>query len=807
MAGENTEKGITIVFRGDTIQFDKSINNMNKMLGLLQKENNQLKKSLEYDPTNLDKLKDRADNFRKSIKLANDELEAYQKISDKAKATAKDGILSDEALKDFTDAEKHIADLKILLDKLTKGLDTTQASIDGLIEYQKQLRRESISGYLEDLSERASKVAIGFNAMSNAMKPLSSFATKTLKDATKSAMDFETSIVGVEKVLNTEGSYYTIDDITEQIKNMAKEVPADLTEIANAFALAAQTGVNTNDLEEYVKVMLQLGSATNIDSVEATQTIAQLFNVIGEKTTNIDKFASALVELGNTSATTEKDILEMASSLGASASNVGIDAKGILALADALASAGMEAGSAGSSISRMLTAIDKSLTKAKGKSQYSAWAKMLDMYDVTLKQMWDNDALGTFNYIIKKLNEASNAGENLNAILGSLGVTNIRDDKTLKALINSYPMLEQAIRTSTKAWEDGTSAEQEASKAWDTLNSKMAILKNNMDLLKITLGNELIPIIAPLVEKVAELVTGFASMSDKAKRIMLVTLGVVSVLSPLFKFISGIAGIISQLALYLANAEWFLNFVVGIESIGGALASLGGWLIPVVAGVIAFGVAIVDNIKNNEKLREKLERLGTTLKNVVVPLFKALVTTLGFVWNVVKAVGTMIWDFLYPIVYNVVGFIMSVVVDTLYGIASVIEFIIDLVGLFIDGLRDSGALDAINKFFDKIVNGVQKAINWWRELLGLQDKYNPDLGGGGSTSGGVALRKPNLDNQPNALASYGIGMASGFGMGNTLSLATTINVTNNGTPIDESEIRRWGETITDVVSKNLSRRV
>lgn len=49
-------------------------------------------------------------------------------------------------------------------------------------------------------------------------------------------------------------------------------------------------------------------------------------------------------------------------------------------------------------------------------------------------------------------------------------------------------------------------------------------------------------------------------------------------------------------------------------------------------------------------------------------------------------------------------------------------------------------------------------------------------------------------------------MASG-GTGATINLQTSIVVNNQGQPINEREIRKWGETITDIVSTNLGRRI
>lgn len=63
---------------------------------------------------------------------------------------------------------------------------------------------------------------------------------------------------------------------------------------------------------------------------------------------------SAIVDLGNNYATTEQDIVNMATRLAATATTAGISEQGILALSTALSSVGIEAEAGGTAMSTFI---------------------------------------------------------------------------------------------------------------------------------------------------------------------------------------------------------------------------------------------------------------------------------------------------------------------------------------------------------------------------------------------------------------------------------------------------------------------
>ena len=77
--------------------------------------------------------------------------------------------------------------------------------------------------------------------------------------------------------------------------------------------------------------MVRLVDSTNLSADEAATAIAQLYNIMGSDINTVDRFGAAIVALGNNAATTEADILNMASRIASSGKQVGLTEQEVLA--------------------------------------------------------------------------------------------------------------------------------------------------------------------------------------------------------------------------------------------------------------------------------------------------------------------------------------------------------------------------------------------------------------------------------------------------------------------------------------------
>ena len=95
----------------------------------------------------------------------------------------------------------------------------------------------------------------------------------------KVASDFQSSFAGVRKVLDTSEEGFAV--LEKGIRDMAKELPASASAIAEVAENAGQLGVKEENILAFTRTMIDLGEATNMTAETAATSFAQFANVVG----------------------------------------------------------------------------------------------------------------------------------------------------------------------------------------------------------------------------------------------------------------------------------------------------------------------------------------------------------------------------------------------------------------------------------------------------------------------------------------------------------------------------------------------
>ena len=320
-----------------------------------------------------------------------------------------------------------------------------------------------------------------------------SAALKEIKEGfdecVQASMDFESAITGVAKT--TDLTDEELADMSDAIKAMSTEIPASTTEIAAVAEAAGQLGIQKDALLDFTRVMTMLGTATNMTAEDAATALARFANITGMSADNYDRLGAVIVDLGNNFATTESEITQMGTRLASGGKLAGLTEPQIMALAAAMSSVGIEAEAGGTAMTQTLNAIEKAV--ATGEDSLQSFADVAGMSADSFAEMWNTDALGALTAFIRGLGNLDEQGESAVLVLEGLGLTGIRQSNMLKSLALAADQMDSAVQTANTAWDENIALTNEANKRYATTQSKLDMMQNAYNNLKVAVGDAFTP--------------------------------------------------------------------------------------------------------------------------------------------------------------------------------------------------------------------------------------------------------------------------------------------------------------------------
>ena len=594
---KSVNKNVTAL-KAQKTELDKQISLRSNEKRLLTEANKSLdKNSVSYK-----------DN-QKALNWVNTEIEAYTKQSQ----SISDSIRTQEAA--LSGSKKAYTDAQATVKKATEQYE----------EYEKGLKaaeRADEAQNLQNTGKRWKEVGEGIDTVT---KPLQYAATALAAGgvaSAKFAIDFEDNFANVKKTVD--GTPEQLEKIRQEIIDMTTvginghsaipETTAELTELA---AAGGQLGITTDNIVDFTEVMAQMGSATNLVGEEGAATLARFQNVMGVGQNEIRNIGSAIVDLGNHSATTESEIAAMALRMGKYGSSVRMSAADVLGYSAALSSLGIEAQMGGSAIGRTWLSIETAV--ASGGEGLTKFAKYSGKSAEEFKKQWNTDSSGAFNGLLKGLQSA----ENLTLALDDLGINNTQDIQAMMALVNGYDLVTESVNRSNTAYKENTALQEEFDRKAETTASQLSVTKNNIVEAARSIGETMLPSIKDASTTVANFAKGLSQMDDEQKRAVVNTGATVIALGALSKvgvgvikgagdFVEGL-GVISDKLPIIADATSAIKVsTAGLGSSFSALAPIfGAVLAPaaVVAGYKVVADHVTEAIENNAKLGQSYKEL------------------------------------------------------------------------------------------------------------------------------------------------------------------------------------------------------
>ena len=590
-----------------------------------------------------------------------------------------------------------ITQQKIKMNELESELDQTTQSYKRLETEQRNAERLSSTGFGRSI-QSVNKYKDSIRNVGSTMRSVGSTsmlymtmpAVAGMGTAIKSSIDWEQALAGVAKTTNMSGS--ELNKMGNEITKMSNTMPFAATEIAGVAEAAGQLGIKKQDITSFTRTMMNLGVATNLTADEAATEFARFANAANMPIKDVDRLGSTVVALGNSTATTEKEIVEMAQRLAGAGAQAGFSSDEIMSVSAAMSSVGIEAEAGGTAMTQIWNKMTKAV--AEGGDTLDSFAKTAGVSGKEFAQIWENNPSKALSMFVKGLGETEGGAKGVLKALDDVGIKGIREADTIRRMANNHQVLDKALKTGSEGWKENSALTNEANIRYETMGSKLKMLKNTFINFARTIGDAVAPIVSFLADKLTGLFEHLQGTSN-ATKIAIAAFTLLGVAIPplivatgvLAHSIVGISEAMKLLNATKGGAKFFSLFNGGIKGIlpkigqlltkipllGSAFTLLTGPVGIVIGVIAALTAGIVYLWKTNDSFRNFVINAWNSIKDSAIAVFGFIKPYIINIWDGIKNSSIAIWNALKTaakVTWNAIKFAVQHPIQALKNIIS-----------------------------------------------------------------------------------------------------------------------------------------
>jgi TP901 family phage tail tape measure protein len=471
--------------------------------------------------------------------------------------------------------------------------------VTGMERYNTSIKKAEQA--TEKFATRANKAAFALGALSAPLLALGFLSGRA-------AISFETAFTGIQKTVDATEAQFA--ELAAGIRVLAQEIPVSTTELAGLGETAGQLGIQVEALEDFIRVMADLGVTTNLSASQAATSLARLVNITQSGQQNFDRLGATIVDLGNNLATTEAEILNFALRIASAGQLAGVTDAQLLGLGGALSALGIRAEAGGTAVQRVLLAMVEAVALTTDELQVFA-----DAAGVTAQEfadLFERDAGEAFNRFVEGL---ARAGDSAILVLRDLGLEDARLTRSFLALAGGGDLLRDSMNLATKAFAENTALVEEAERRYATAASQIQTARNQLNELFIIIGNNIVPAFLAMIDVLRPVLRFFQAMARNFPTLTkaAVLLGVI---------LGGLAVTLAALALILPGliALWAL-FTGGIALSAIAAGALAIAFSPVTLIILGIGAALIAGLIIWDRYRAGVLRVINVIRQLLQVIF------------------------------------------------------------------------------------------------------------------------------------------------------------------------------------------
>lgn len=314
------------------------------------------------------------------------------------------------------------------------------------------------------------------------------------------AMEFESSMADVRKVVDFD-TPAQFKEMGEDILKLSTELPMAANGIAAIVAAGGQAGIARSDLKAFATDAVKMGIAFDQTAEESGQMMAQWRTAFKLTQNEVVTLADKVNYLGNTGPANAAKISEIVTRIGPLGSVAGLASGEIAAMGATIAGMGVESEIASTGIKNFML----SLTSGTGKGLKG---KVLKAIKIDPKQLAADMQKDSKNAILNvldsvaKLPKAKQAAA-LEALFGreSLGA--------IAPLLTNMDLLRENFKKVADAQVYAGSMQKEYESRAATTANEVQLLKNQLEIASVTLGDMFLPYITEGTKELKPLLEQF----------------------------------------------------------------------------------------------------------------------------------------------------------------------------------------------------------------------------------------------------------------------------------------------------------
>ncbi len=660
-------KGLTIEIGGTTTKLTQALKEPQKETQSLRSKLKDVDGALKFDTKNVDLLDQKQRLLGQTINSTEQELKLLKQAQQEYKDSGKD-----------IDGAEYVA--------LEKKIGITEKALENL-----KAQQNNFNGELQAMGIKVGEFGEKTEALGKKFLPVTAGVAAVGTAATAAWSELDEAYDGIAAGTGATGE--ALKDLQQNFDNVYGSFPADSADVSTAIAdINTRFGLSGQALEEASVKFLQYAKVNNVDVSGSIENVAKAMYDAGIPTEELGTVLDKLTVASQASGLPVDQLSAALSKNGVNMRELGYSTDETIAILTTFEKQGVDT-------STVLTGM-KGAVKNCAKEGKDAKVEMANLFEAIqngsataadAQELFGSKA-GTAIYNYAKEGKL-NINDMMKVIEGSAG--------GLEATFNE--MLDPA--------------------------DQMQIAMNNLKIAGADLGSAIQSVLAPMLEKLAEIckkvAEWFKGLDDSQKE-TIVKIGLLAAaIGPALIAIGKMSTGLSQMIKYFGSVQTMGGKVISFFKALTGASSLG-----IVAAVAAVGGAFITLWQTNEEFRTKMTEIWDSIVGKVKDFCQGIVdriNSLGFnfkdITEVVKAVWQEFCDFLAPIfegVWKQVEIIITAALDIIMGVVDtfIALFQGDWDG-FWKGIQEvwdacwSCVNDTVKNILDTILSLVSEFLSWF----------------------------------------------------------------------------------------------